>query len=75
MLDIKIINGTIVDGTGAERFRGEVGIRDGYVTAVGEVNGDARETIDAQGLIVSPGFIDAHTHYDAQVFWDPKLSP
>jgi len=75
MLDIKITGGTIIDGTGAEPRRADVGIRDGRLVAIGEVDEDARETIDATGEIVCPGFIDVHTHYDAQVFWDGTLSP
>jgi N-acyl-D-aspartate/D-glutamate deacylase len=75
MLDTKIINGTIVDGSGSARFSAAIGIRDGRIAAIGEVPEEAREIIDAQGLVVAPGFVDVHTHYDAQVFWDPTLSP
>lgn len=75
MLDKKIANGTIVDGTGRAAFAGDIGIRDGRIVAVGHVNEAAHETLDAAGMIVSPGFIDVHTHYDAQAFWDPTFSP
>lgn len=75
MLDLKIVGGTIVDGSGSPRYRGDLGIRDGMIVAVGKVDEEAKETIDASGRIVAPGFVDIHTHYDVQVFWDPTLSP
>ena len=72
--DIKITGGEIVDGSGAPRRKGDVGIKDGKVVALGEAPGSAKQTIDAKGMIVSPGFVDVHTHYDAQVLWDPMLT-
>lgn len=72
--DTKIIGGTLIDGTGAARFRGDLGISGGKITAMGKVNGSAASTIDAGGLMVSPGFVDVHTHYDAQILWDRMLS-
>lgn len=72
--DLKVTGGTIIDGTGAARYAGEVGVRGGRIVAVGSAPGTARRTIDADGCIVAPGFIDVHTHYDAQVMWDPMLS-
>ncbi|HKK53680.1 MAG TPA: amidohydrolase family protein [Myxococcota bacterium] len=75
MLDCVIRGGTIVDGSGAPGRPGDLGIRGGRIVAIGEVSEEARETIDASGKIVAPGFVDVHTHYDAQAFWDGTLSP
>jgi N-acyl-D-aspartate/D-glutamate deacylase len=68
--DLIIRNGTVVDGSGLPRYRSDVGIADGRIAAIGTIRESAREVIDAEGHVVSPGFIDAHTHMDAQVFWD-----
>ena len=72
--DLLIKNGTIVDGTGAAQFRGDIAVSGGRITGVGKVDGSAAETIDADGLIVAPGFVDPHTHYDAQISWDSMLN-
>src|SRR5256714_10081671 len=70
--DMIIRGGTIVDGTGMPRFKGDLGIKNGKITAVdGIKSAAADQVIDAEGLVVAPGIVDAHTHYDAQVFWDP----
>ncbi|MBI3799872.1 MAG: amidohydrolase family protein [Deltaproteobacteria bacterium] len=69
--DLIIRNGTVIDGSGMPRYRADVGIRRGKVATIGKLRETAKETIDAEGHIVAPGFIDAHTHMDAQVFWDP----
>jgi N-acyl-D-aspartate/D-glutamate deacylase len=69
--DLIIKNGTVIDGSGMPRFRADVGIIHGKIAAIGKIRDQARETLDAEGHVVAPGFIDAHTHMDAQVFWDP----
>jgi N-acyl-D-amino-acid deacylase len=86
MFDLKIVGGTVVDGTGAERFRADIGIKDGVIVDVvrrgadgpavaGLGRAEAGETIDATGHVVAPGFVDIHTHYDGQVSWDSLLEP
>ena len=72
--DLKIAGGTIVDGTGRARYRGDIGVTDGTIVALGDAPDYAKQTIDADGAIVAPGFVDIHTHYDTQILWDPKLS-
>jgi N-acyl-D-amino-acid deacylase len=82
VFDLKITGGTVVDGTGADRFTADVGIRDGKIVEVRRrgphdpaLEGEAGETIDATGKVVAPGFVDIHTHYDGQVSWDSMLEP
>jgi len=82
MFDLKITGGTVVDGTGADRYRADVGVKDGRIVEVRRRDGDgpglegeAATTVDATGRVVTPGFVDVHTHYDGQVSWDETLEP
>jgi N-acyl-D-amino-acid deacylase len=69
--DLLIKNGVVIDGSGLPRYRADVGVRHGRITAIGRIRERAREVLDADGRVVTPGFVDGHTHMDAQVFWDP----
>ncbi|MXY58914.1 MAG: amidohydrolase family protein [Gammaproteobacteria bacterium] len=73
--DIVIRGGELVDGTGADPVAGDLAVDDGLITAVGKVDGKGKQEIDAKGLAVTPGFVDLHTHLDAQIGWDPSLTP
>src|SRR5471030_344433 len=74
MLDLVVRGGEVVDGTGSSRQRADIGIQGDRIVSIGEVGAGALE-IDARGQVVTPGFIDVHTHFDAQVFWDGQLTP
>ena len=73
--DLVIKNGTVVDGTGAKRYQADVAIAGGKIAEIGKVTEGAKRTIDADGLVVAPGFVDPHTHYDAQICWDGAVTP
>ncbi|MCX7363526.1 MAG: amidohydrolase family protein, partial [Alphaproteobacteria bacterium] len=73
--DLVIKNGIVVDGTGAKRYQADVAISGGKVAEIGKITEGARRTIDADGLVVAPGFVDPHTHYDAQICWDGAVTP
>jgi N-acyl-D-aspartate/D-glutamate deacylase len=75
MLDHVITGATVVDGTGAPGYTADVGVKDGRIAVIGKVTEEARTTEDASGLVLTPGFVDPHTHYDAQLFWDPYATP
>ena len=69
--DLLLRNGRIVDGSGMPEFAGDVAVADGKIVEVGKLGGSARRTLDVQGQVIAPGFIDNHSHYDAQALWDP----
>jgi N-acyl-D-amino-acid deacylase len=73
--DLVIRNGLVIDGTGAERFEADIAVKAGRIAAIGEVSGAGAEEIDARGKLVTPGFVDIHTHYDGQAVWSDRLSP
>ena len=73
--DLKIINGTIFDGTGSWGYSANLAILNGKIVEIGVCHGSAQKTIDAKDAIVTPGFIDLHTHYDGQITWDEELRP
>ncbi len=75
MLDLRITGATVVDGTGAAPYRGDIGIESGRIVEIGTVTGPSHQTIDADGAIVTPGWVDVHTHYDGQATWDDALEP
>ena len=75
MYDLVIRDGMIADGTGKPAFAGDVAVTDGRIVEVGRKSGPGRREINANGRLVTPGFVDIHTHYDGQITWDPYLSP
>jgi len=73
--DLLIRNGTVIDGTGASRYQADIAVKNGRIAEIGKIKDGAGKVIDADGCVVAPGFIDPHTHYDAQICWDPAISP
>ena len=75
MHDLIIRNGTVIDGTGAPRQQADVAIDDGCISEIGAHLGQALRDVDAEGMLVTPGWVDIHTHYDGQATWDPEMTP
>ena len=76
MFDLIIKDGTVIDGTGSPGIKTDIALLDGKISDIGSFNeSEAKEIVNAENMIVCPGFIDPHTHYDAQLFWDPYASP
>ena len=75
MYDLIIKNGTIIDGTGKDRYAADIAVKDGKIAKIGEITDHADKEIDAEGKLVTPGWVDVHTHYDGQATWDPLLAP
>jgi len=73
--DVLVKGGSVVDGSGASAFTADIGIVGGKIVDIGDLAGKAARTINAEGMLVTPGFVDPHTHYDAQLLWDPYASP
>ena len=73
--DLVIRNGKIIDGSGSKPFFGDIAIDNGIITSVGKINSSGNKELDAKGNLVTPGWVDIHTHYDGQVSWDPYLTP
>ena len=75
MYDVIVRGGLVVDGSGTPGYLGDIAVLDGKIVAVGEVQGEARHVVEAQGRVVAPGFIDPHTHFDVQLLWDGAAKP
>ena len=73
--DLIVRGGSIADGSGSEIFEGDVAVKAERIVAVGKVSGSAHEEVDAKGMLVTPGFVDIHTHYDGQATWEERLVP